>query len=77
MLGVGHLHLKGFVHRDLKPENILIDADRHLRITDLRLVKPELTDAKATTNTFCGTPQCVNPRGCSPSPTRRPSTGGA
>jgi tRNA A-37 threonylcarbamoyl transferase component Bud32 len=60
-LALGHLHAHGFVYRDLKPENILVDRQGHLKITDFGLVKPQMTDANATTNTFCGTPEYIAP----------------
>jgi serine/threonine protein kinase len=61
LLGLGHLHANGLIYRDLKPENILIDADGHVRITDFGLVKPGLIDSRASTATFCGTPQYMAP----------------
>jgi serine/threonine protein kinase len=60
-LAIGHLHSNGFVYRDLKPENILVDAGGHLRVTDFGLVKAKMQDAKATTSTFCGTPEYIAP----------------
>jgi serine/threonine protein kinase len=60
-LGLGFLHSKGFIYRDLKPENILVDQGGHLRITDFGLVKGSMSNAKATTTTFCGTPEYIAP----------------
>lgn len=37
VLGLLHLHEKGFVHRDLKPQNILINKNGYLKICDLGL----------------------------------------
>jgi serine/threonine protein kinase len=61
LLALGHLHSLGLVYRDLKPENILVDADGHLRITDFGLVKSIGSGNKATTSTFCGSPEYVAP----------------
>jgi serine/threonine protein kinase len=60
-LAIGHLHSNGFIYRDLKPENILVDTGGHLRVTDFGLVKAKMQDAKATTSTFCGTPEYIAP----------------
>jgi serine/threonine protein kinase len=61
LLGLGHLHSKGFIYRDLKPENILVDRDGHLKLTDFGLVKPKMGEGSATTTTFCGTPEYIAP----------------
>ena len=34
LLGLEHLHSKGYLHRDLKPENIMIAADGHTKLID-------------------------------------------
>ncbi len=34
ILGLKHIHKKGYVHWDLKPENILMDNKGYLWITD-------------------------------------------
>jgi serine/threonine protein kinase len=60
LLGLGHLHSRGFVYRDLKAENILVDADGHLRLTDFGLVKTRMENGGSTT-TFCGTPEYIAP----------------
>jgi serine/threonine protein kinase len=61
LLGLGHLHSRGFVYRDLKPENILVDSEGHLRLTDFGLVKTQMGSQTATTRTFCGTPEYIAP----------------
>jgi serine/threonine protein kinase len=61
LLGLGHLHSRGFIYRDLKPENILVDRDGHLKLTDFGLVKPKMGERNATTETFCGTPEYIAP----------------
>lgn len=59
VLGLGHLHTKGFIYRDLKPENILFDEKGFARLTDFGLVKYIKKNDKATT--FCGTPEYLSP----------------
>lgn len=34
LLGIEHMHLRGFIHRDVKPSNFLIDRNGRVRITD-------------------------------------------
>jgi serine/threonine protein kinase len=36
---IGAVHALGYIHRDLKPDNLLLDAEGHLRLTDLGLTK--------------------------------------
>ncbi|KAK3810413.1 MAG: kinase-like domain-containing protein [Linnemannia elongata] len=37
VMGVRHLHSRGFLHRDLKPENILLGKDLTLKVADFGL----------------------------------------
>ncbi|XP_058859822.1 serine/threonine-protein kinase Sgk2-like isoform X2 [Acipenser ruthenus] len=57
---IGYLHSLNVVYRDLKPENILLDSQGHIVLTDFGLCK-EGIDPKATTSTFCGTPEYLAP----------------
>ncbi|XP_058846861.1 serine/threonine-protein kinase Sgk2-like isoform X1 [Acipenser ruthenus] len=57
---IGYLHSLDVVYRDLKPENILLDSQGHIVLTDFGLCK-EGIDPKATTSTFCGTPEYLAP----------------
>ncbi|OQR71745.1 hypothetical protein BIW11_10809 [Tropilaelaps mercedesae] len=34
LLGIEHMHLRGFIHRDIKPSNFLIDKNGRVRLTD-------------------------------------------
>mmetsp|Transcript_8547 Transcript_8547/g.17386 ORF Transcript_8547/g.17386 Transcript_8547/m.17386 type:complete len:591 (+) Transcript_8547:543-2315(+) len=36
---ISAIHALGYIHRDVKPDNFLIDADGHLKLTDLGLCK--------------------------------------
>jgi serine/threonine protein kinase len=60
VLGIEYLHNLGVIHRDLKPENVLIDANGHLRISDVGLVKQKHS-ALDGGRTFCGTPEYIAP----------------
>ena len=50
LLGIEHLHTKGYLHRDLKPENVMISADGHTKLIDFghssteAYMAPELLD---------------------------------
>lgn len=57
---LGYLHSLHIVYRDLKPENILLDSFGHIVLTDFGLCKEGVED-KATTSTFCGTPEYLAP----------------
>jgi serine/threonine protein kinase len=35
LMGLRHIHAKGFVYGDLKPENVLIDGHCHVKLSDL------------------------------------------
>jgi serine/threonine protein kinase len=61
ILGLEHLHSKGFIYRDLKPENILLDAEGHLRLADFGLSKYVGNKGLNMTSSFCGTPQYLAP----------------
>lgn len=34
LLGIEHMHIRGFIHRDVKPSNLLIDKNGRVRLTD-------------------------------------------
>ena len=58
-LAINHLHQNNIIYRDLKPENILLDAQGHIKLTNLGLsVKVEDDQLE---NTFCGTPEFLAP----------------
>jgi len=59
--GVEYLHKHGVIYRDLKPENLLLNAQGHIVMTDFGLSKEGLYEKTATTQTFCGTPECLAP----------------
>ncbi|OHS96565.1 RAC family serine/threonine-protein kinase like protein [Tritrichomonas foetus] len=61
LLGIDHLHKKGFIYRDIKPENILVDIDGHLKITDFGFAKGNMKSSSNTTSSFCGTPEYLAP----------------
>ena len=53
LMGIAHLHEKGFFHRDLKPENLLINNDETVKIADFGLAReirsmPPYTDYIST-----------------------------
>ncbi|XP_007236577.3 serine/threonine-protein kinase Sgk2b [Astyanax mexicanus] len=57
---LGYLHSLHIVYRDLKPENILLDNEGHVVLTDFGLCKEGIA-GRATTRTFCGTPEYLAP----------------
>ncbi|XP_062841311.1 serine/threonine-protein kinase Sgk2b [Trichomycterus rosablanca] len=57
---LGYLHSLHIVYRDLKPENILLDSAGHVVLTDFGLCKEGIA-GRATTRTFCGTPEYLAP----------------
>ncbi|XP_066529689.1 serine/threonine-protein kinase Sgk2b [Hoplias malabaricus] len=57
---LGYLHSLHIVYRDLKPENILLDSAGHVVLTDFGLCKEGIV-GRATTKTFCGTPEYLAP----------------
>ncbi|KAI4883635.1 hypothetical protein NFI96_012923, partial [Prochilodus magdalenae] len=57
---LGYLHSLHIVYRDLKPENILLDSAGHVVLTDFGLCKEGIV-GRATTRTFCGTPEYLAP----------------
>jgi serine/threonine protein kinase len=59
IIGTTHLHELGFIYRNLKPENILIERDRHLKLTDFGLVKPNMRERSTTVS--CGIPEFIAP----------------
>ncbi|XP_053343846.1 serine/threonine-protein kinase Sgk2b isoform X1 [Clarias gariepinus] len=57
---LGYLHSLHIIYRDLKPENILFDSEGHVVLTDFGLCKEGIVE-RATTKTFCGTPEYLAP----------------
>jgi len=57
LLGLAHMHDKGFAYRDLKPENIMIDAVGYSKIIDMGFAKR----VRGKTFTMCGTPEYLCP----------------
>ncbi|KAB5533035.1 hypothetical protein PHYPO_G00127000 [Pangasianodon hypophthalmus] len=57
---LGYLHSLHIIYRDLKPENILLDSEGHVVLTDFGLCKEGIV-GRATTKTFCGTPEYLAP----------------
>jgi serine/threonine protein kinase len=55
LLGLSYLHSLKVVYRDIKPENILLGIDGHVKIADLGLAKPDMTEGKLA-HSFCGSP---------------------
>lgn len=54
-LGLAYLHQNHVVYRDIKPENILLTKDGHIKIADLGLAKPDMTEG-IMAYSFCGSP---------------------
>lgn len=52
-----HLHERHIIYRDLKPENLLLNAEGHLKVTDMGLSKFVI----GKTYTTCGTPDYFAP----------------
>jgi serine/threonine protein kinase len=58
-LALDYLHGMGIIYRDLKPENIVLDAEGHVKLTDVGLAKD--LSPEGQTDTFCGTREYVAP----------------
>lgn len=61
VLAVECLHMNNVIYRDLKPENVLLDADGHVKLTDLGLSKEGVAFGGKKAYTFCGTPEYLAP----------------
>lgn len=59
LMGIEHVHMKGFAHRDIKPENILLDSSGAIKIGDFGLSN-YLLDGKFL-KTRCGSPNYAAP----------------
>lgn len=60
ILGVGYMHVKGYVHRDLKLDNLLMDVDtKQVKIIDFGFSLQSKPDQKLTVH--CGTPHYMCP----------------
>lgn len=64
LLGVSHIHAKGFAHRDLKPDNIMLDHNYDIKIVDLGLTSRLEGDSDRQDGfcrQFAGTPEFIAP----------------
>lgn len=60
LLALEYLHQHDIVYRDLKLDNIMLTADGHVKLCDYGLCKLGM-DWRASTSTFCGTPEFIAP----------------
>jgi cGMP-dependent protein kinase len=70
VLGLAHIHEKGYVYRDLKPENVLLTSYGYLKIIDFGFAKKVpykkidtdgVSKIFTKTYTICGTPEYLSP----------------
>ena len=61
LLGLHHIHAKGFAHRDLKPSNILLDDKFNLKISDFGLAAPLAGDGDGLYRLSVGSPAYMAP----------------
>jgi len=59
-LGLSYLHSQKVVYRDIKPENILLRQNGHVKIADLGLAKPDMSEGEMAYS-FCGSPEYMSP----------------
>jgi serine/threonine protein kinase len=67
LLAIGFLHENGVVCRDFKPENILVDGDGHLRLSEVGLVKPNISSRSVSWNPESLAPEILRGSPCTKS----------
>ncbi|MCO6431421.1 MAG: protein kinase [Deltaproteobacteria bacterium] len=60
LMGLAAIHANGIVHRDLKPSNIMIKEDGFVKVADLGVARPQMSEL-TTTNELIGSAPYLAP----------------
>ena len=54
ILGLGHLHEKGWIHCDVKPDNFLVDEQGNVKLIDFSIAQPKKRKSAGLSSIFLG-----------------------